>query len=67
MLVPTGHAHRSANRLLTSLRAVGLFLAAPFLLVLVFGASISVLVDFTFFRLRSAITGEPHPKGVWEF
>lgn len=67
MLVPTGHAHLSKSRLLTSLRTVGLLLAAPFLLVLVIGASISVLVDCTFFRLRSAITGEPRPKGVWEF
>jgi hypothetical protein len=49
------------------LRLIGLALAAPFFLVLFLGALVAVVVDFTIFRLRALITGEPHLKGLWEF
>jgi hypothetical protein len=63
MFTPTGHP----PILFTLLRAIGLAVAAPFLLVVLLAALVAVVVDFAFFRVHAAFIGDLHPKGLWEF
>jgi cytochrome c biogenesis protein CcdA len=49
------------------LRWIGLGIAAPFLLVALLSALVTALLDFTWFRVHASFTGDPHPKGLWEF
>ncbi len=63
MFTPTASPH-----ILRLLRALGLALAAPFLLVALLAALVAVLADFACFRLHALLTRDRlHPKGLWEF
>jgi hypothetical protein len=62
-LDPPVHPHL----LLALLRWIGLGIAAPFLLVALLAALVTVVLDFTWFRFHASLTGAPHPKGLWEF
>ena len=53
--------------LLSILKTAGVLLAFPFLLLFTLAALIAVLIDFACFRIHATLTGELHPKGLWEF
>ena len=63
-----GRPHRPLPAsLLLTLKLIAYTLATPFLLIALLSSAVCVLLDFTCFRLRERLAGNPPPKRLWEF
>jgi ABC-type microcin C transport system permease subunit YejB len=67
VIVFSDHPHPHSHVLFPILRMTAIVLAAPFVLAVLLIALVATLSDFTWFRLRTALSGEHRPKGLWEF
>jgi len=67
MYIPSGPLSLIPQVFFSALKGIAYTLAAPFLLIAVLAALVVVLLDFTLFRIRETLHGNPHPKALWEF
>jgi hypothetical protein len=67
MHVLSGPLHLFQKFASTALKLLAYGLATPILLVAVLVTLPYVLLDFTWFRTREMLLGNPQPKRLWEF
>lgn len=48
-------------------KALAYTFISPLAIIIILGALVVVLIDFSIFRMREMIAGQPQPKGLWEF
>ncbi|MGA7157186.1 MAG: hypothetical protein WBY53_10080 [Acidobacteriaceae bacterium] len=67
MIVPPAHPYLNGHLFFATLKFILFAVAAPFVLIIFLLAFVAALADFAWFRLRTALSGGPHAKDVWEF
>lgn len=67
MFVVTGHPHLDTALLFVALKILAYTVIVPLVLAIILLAFAATLLDFTWFRFRTALARKRHPKDVWEF